>query len=273
MKNLIRILIFVFILAIFLNCGGHRKITRSSDLTHSINNTNFVIDSQHIELPAYNKSDEIVRHTAYTLDFSDENKEAKWVAYRLTKDHVGGKEPRTNNFRPDPKVKTGSAIPQDYKHSGYDRGHLAPAADMSWSEQTISESFFMSNMTPQKPGFNRGIWKNLEDRVRNWAIENETLYVVTGPILQKGLPTIGTDNVSVPEYFFKVVLDYTAKDSKAIGFIMKNESSKMPLGSFAVTVDSVETLTGINFFPTLPDSLEKKIEGNINLEKWSLNTD
>ena len=250
---------------------GQDKAHSTTVTTHSHSNSpDVVIDSKRLEIPAYVKTDEIVRHTAYTLDFSDKDKEAKWVAYRLTRDHVGGKEPRTNNFRVDPDVPTGSATPQDYTHSGYDRGHLAPAGDMNWSEQTISESFFMSNMTPQKPGFNRGIWKHLEDRVRKWAVEDDTLYVVTGPILREGLSTIGTDNISVPEYFFKVVLDYTAKDKKAIGFVMRNESSKMPLGSFAVTVDSVESLTGIDFFPAFPDSVGEKIEGHIDLEMWGL---
>ena len=260
----------IVLLAISI-CSGQDKPRLSAASTHfKVHSPDVVIDSKHLEIPAYRKTDEIVRHTAYTLDFSDKDKEAKWVAYRLTKDHVGGKEPRTNNFRADPEVPTGSATPQDYTRSGYDRGHLAPAGDMNWSEQTVSESFFMSNMTPQKPGFNRGIWKHLEDRIRKWAVEDDTLYVVTGPILREGLSTIGTDNVSVPEYFFKVVLDYTAKDKKAIGFVMRNESSKMPLGSFAVTVDSVETLTGIEFFPALPDSIGEKIEGKIELGKWGL---
>jgi endonuclease G len=90
---------------------------------------------------------------------------------------------RKDNFRSDPKVKTGSAALSDYKGSGYDRGHLAPAADFKWSATAMSESFYMSNMSPQVPGFNRGIWKNIESTVRNWAVENDEIYIVTGPVL------------------------------------------------------------------------------------------
>ena len=211
-------------------------------------------------LPAYTSQGDIVKHTAYTLKYNEPYEQAEWVAYKLTATRVNAVVKRTNVFRPDPMVKTGSAEPSDYKNSGYDRGHLAPAGDMAWSVTAMSESFYMSNMSPQMPGFNRGIWKKLETKVRDWAVENEEIYIVTGPILESNLPTIGKNKVAVPNYFYKVILDYKEPEFKEIGFVLPNQSSNQPLESYTVTIDSVEVLTGLDFFPSIPDSLENVIE-------------
>ena len=214
---------------------------------------------------------QVIRHFAYTLEFADAYKQPSWVCYMVCRSRVGTAEaPRSDDFRPDPAVHHGSATPQDYARSGYDKGHLAPSADFRWNIQAQSESFFMSNMSPQKPGFNRGIWKQLEDQVRMWAKDFDTLYVVTGPVLRQGLPGIGSNNVAVPEYYYKVILDYKPPITEAIGFIMKNEGSKEPLSSFAVTVDSVEKVSGIDFFPALPDPVEAVVEGQVHLAFWHL---
>jgi endonuclease G len=167
-------------------------------------------------------------------------------------------------------VYAGSATPDDYSRSGYDRGHLAPSADFRWDEQAQSESFFMSNMSPQTPAFNRGIWKHLEEQVRDWAKELDTVYVITGPVLSSGLQTIGSSNVAVPEYYYKVILDHKESKTEAIGFILRNEGSKESLADFAVSVDSVEKITGIDFFPMLPDSIETVGESKVDLAFWHL---
>ncbi|MBI4722685.1 MAG: DNA/RNA non-specific endonuclease [Candidatus Stahlbacteria bacterium] len=215
-------------------------------------------------LPAYTSQDDIVKHTAYTLKYNEPYEQAEWVAYKLTAERVKGIAKRTDDFRSDPMVKTGSAELSDYKNSGYDRGHLAPAGDMKWSETAMYESFYMSNMSPQMPGFNRGIWKKLEDQVRDWAVENEEIYIVTGPILEAGLSTIGKNKVGVPNYFYKVILDYKKPEFKGIGFVLPNQSSQYPLESYTVSIDSVEALTGIDFFPAIPDSLENVIESSLH---------
>lgn len=223
-------------------------------------------------LPAFSKKDQIIKHTAFTLCYSEPHEQAKWVAYKLTADMCNNNgEERTNNFREDPLVKTKSALPEDYKKSGYDRGHLCPAGDMGWSEQTMSESFYMSNMSPQVPAFNRGIWKYLETDVREWAKQNVEIIVVTAGVLQDSLPVIGSVNkVAVPKYYYKVILDYTLPEIKAIGFVLPNEGSKQSVFDYAVTVDSVEHLTGIDFFPALPDSIENYLESHINVKLWKL---
>jgi len=225
--------------------------------------------SQSIGLPYYTQSDQIIFHTAYTLKYSEQHEQASWVAYTLKSSHTSGTVGRTNDFRIDYKVKTGSASLSDYKGSGYDRGHLAPAADFKWSSTAMSESFFMSNMSPQLPGFNRGIWKKLEGSVRNWADDNGEIHVVTGPILTGSYPSIGSNQVTIPNYYYKVILDYKEPEIKGIGFILLHEKSSSSLKSFAVSIDEVERKTGIDFYHSLPDEIEKQIESSIDVSKWS----
>ena len=165
-------------------------------------------------------------------------------------------------------VKSETACNADYLHSGYDKGHLAPAADMGWSATAMKESFYFSNMSPQDPSFNRGIWKRLEELVRDWAIQNNTIYIVTGPLLSTGLPTIGANKVSIPKFYYKVILDYTEPEIKSIAFIMPNAGSKDNLQRYAVSIDNVEKATGIDFFPSLPDEQENKIEKELCVACW-----
>ena len=224
-------------------------------------------------LPAYTSSDEIIRHEGYTLRFRDQYKEADWVAYPLLPEEINGDTDREgSNFKPDPAVPTGSALPTDYTRSGYDRGHLAPAGDFKFSRRMMQETFYMSNMTPQAPEFNRGIWKELESLVRTWGIRDNGIYVVTGPVLKPGLPTIGrTNEISVPQQFYKVLLYCNnppggASEIRMIGFLLNNEPSNASLRQFVVPVDQIERLTGIDFFPKLPDDLERKLERKSSAE-------
>lgn len=226
-------------------------------------NTRFAFEKEvNFSLPAFSPDDEIIRHEGYTLRFRDQYKEADWVAYPLLAYEITGDANRKNEpFKPDPEVSTGSAVPADYSRSGYDRGHLAPAGDFKFSQRMMGESFYMSNMTPQAPQFNRGIWKELEEQVRAWAVRDKGLYVVTGPILKPGLPTIGRQNeVAVPEQFYKVILYCNSPDVRMIGFLLNNEGSNRPLTDFVVPVDQIERLSGIDFFPKIPDNMERKLE-------------
>jgi endonuclease G len=222
-----------------------------------------------LEIPKTSSKDDIISHTGYSLLYNEAHEQANWVAYELTKEETNKLYERTNKFMPDPLIKTGSAEDKDYQGYGYDRGHLAPASDMGYSSITMSESFYYSNMSPQVPSFNRGIWKKLESLVRTWAIENNNIYVVTGPILTKGLETIGPDKVSVPKYFYKVILDYSEPGIKGIGFILPNEGSKENLENFALSIDSVESVTGIDFFNLLENRQENEIEKTLCLNCWS----
>ena len=207
---------------------------------------------------------EIHGYSGFSLCFRNSYKDAEWVSYTLTQEKLIKNARRTNKFIEDKNISTGSAKLSDYKASGYDRGHLAPAADMAWSEQSENESFLMSNMTPQVPQFNRGIWKELESQVRKYAQSLDFLIVATGPILEKQpeeYSTIGQSKVCVPEYFYKVLL---AKDKdgnwQSIGFIIPNEKSEQDIFSYKVCVNEVEAKTGIEFFSALDDSIEEEVE-------------
>ena len=214
------------------------------------------------------KNDTIINHSAYSLSFNKKFHQANWVAYQLTKSETSNLFERENKFVADPLI-SGTDLSLDYEKSGYDRGHLAPAADMGFSKTTMMESFYYTNMSPQLPGFNRGIWKQLEEQTRNWAIEYDSLYIVVGPIFSDSMKIIGPHRVAVPNAYYKVILDNHKEKEKMIGFVMNNESSKNSLQSFVVTVDSIEVLTGIDFFPLLEDSLESKLESLVLLNTWS----
>ena len=215
------------------------------------------------------KADIIINRPGYALGYIEYHEQPSWVIYVMTKAEATTKAAkRTNKFRSDPEIPTGSATTEDYRRSGYDRGHLAPAADMAFSGQTMADSFFMSNMSPQKPAFNRGIWKDLEALVRDFAITERKIVVVTGPILpKKKTVTIGTNKVTVPTHYYKVIFDLTPPQ-KMIGFILPNEGSDEPLVTFAVTVDAVEKATGLNFFSKVPKEEQERLERTISTKAW-----
>ena len=200
-------------------------------------------------LPSSTTGD-VVKHEYYALSYSEEHEQAEWVAYELTRDRLNQKRvKRMDNFRADPKIKTGSANIYDYKRSGYDRGHMVPAGDMGFSSRSMSETFYMSNMSPQVRNFNGGIWRELEENVRDWARRFRHIYIVSGPVLKgKMRGTIGSNRVSVPDKYYKVILDISEPELKGIGFIIPNEVSTKTLDNYAVTIDEVERVTGIDFF-------------------------
>ena len=214
---------------------------------------------------------QLIEHRAFSLGYSEEHEQAAWVAYLLSSRHGENLHNRRNNFRADPQVSSGSASPQDYTNSGYDRGHLAPAADFDFSREALSESFYMSNMSPQLPSFNRGDWKELEDLVRQWATREDSLWVVSGPVLKKGLQKIGANGVSVPDYFYKIILDVRQPEIKMISFLMPNKKINQDLRNWVVPVDSVEKVSGLDFFPQLPDVLEDSLEKSSQPDYWFQN--
>lgn len=216
-----------------------------------------------------NVREEIIEHTGYTVSHNSKWKLPNWVGYELTGREVAGQNPRYDCFAPDPMVKGNKAELSDYKGSGYDRGHMAPAADMKWSKKVMKESFYLSNMCPQNPSLNRGDWNDLEEKVRSWAKRDSAIIVVCGPIVSKRPKKIG-NNLAVPEAFFKVVLSPYGKNPQAIGFIMPNEAGNNPLSSYAKSIDEVEALTKMDFFSVLPDELENRIEAGYNLKYWNL---
>ena len=227
-------------------------------------------DLEQVGFPRHHSTDQIVKHTAMVLGYDEEHEQARWVSHIITPDILLGNLSRTNDFRVDLAVRTHTAIKADYWDSGYDRGHLAPSADFRWSKTAISESYLYSNMSPQHPDLNRKIWAELENKLREVVYrEKEQLWVVTGGILRPGLDHIGIHNeVSIPKYFYKVAMDKQGDEYKGIGFIIPNKLADYPLMSYAVTIDSVERLTGIDFFPSLSAEEESQIEAATDISKW-----
>ncbi|MCD8296871.1 MAG: DNA/RNA non-specific endonuclease [Prevotella sp.] len=224
-----------------------------------------------LELPATLSGvpEQILRRTGYTVSYNSSTLIPNWVAWHLTAEHTEGaaKRPR-KAFHEDTEVLEPRAVDWDYYNSGYDRGHMCPAADNKWSATAMSESFLFTNICPQNRNLNAGDWSELETSCRRWAKEYGDIYIVCGPILYKGKhKTIGDNKVTVPEAFFKVVLCIQGPP-KAIGFIYKNERGDRPQGDYVNSVDEVERITGFDFFPLLPDDVEERIEATCNLDDW-----
>lgn len=220
-------------------------------------------------LPA-STTGEVVRHTYFALSYDEDHEQAEWVAYEITRDRLNENwAERPNSFRPDADVRTESATPRDYSSSGYDKGHLCAAADMAFDAAAIDETFLMSNMSPQAPAFNGGIWRELEECSRDWGRKFKRVYVATGPVLtQAPLGSIGFSKVTVPAAYYKVL--YAPEPHKAIAFVMPNALSTQPVMDYAVSIDQVEKLTSIDFFPSLLKGLDEEIEGSLDKDAWPI---
>lgn len=214
-------------------------------------------------------TNQIIHHKNYSLSYSEPHEQAEWVAYELKASHISSTNHKRPYFEIDNAVKTGAAHWRNYKKSGYDRGHLCPAGDRRFTQEAHDETFLTSNISPQEHQFNAGIWNRLEQKVRYWAKKNNGVFVVTGGILKNGLKTIGDEGVAVPNQFYKVILDNTKGEIKVLAFIMNHENSDLPLYKFVVSVDEVEALTGIDFFPQLDDAIEDKLEASSSYKNWS----
>jgi len=221
--------------------------------------------------PLASTTDTILSYSGFDLGYNEPYEQAAWVAYVLTRDEIeSGSIGRTDNFRPDTNLSTGSASLADYRGSGYDRGHLAPAGDMKWDPQAMSESFLMSNMSPQAPAFNRGIWRKLETNVRTWALEKDSIFVITGPVLHPIDSFIGENQVGIPRQYFKVLVDLSPPDHSMIAYLLPNRASSDSLKHFAVSVDSLEHATGYDFFAAAPDQeMIDYLEKQLDLKSWN----
>lgn len=219
--------------------------------------------------PKISKNDVIIKHSYYTLSYDTIHHLAKWTIYQLTKNMLENKTAeRKNKFTPDPDLPYSTQFDADYKNSGFDKGHLVPAADMSFSETAMQESFYYTNVSPQKPSFNRGIWKKLEEQVREWAKQYENIIVISGTVISDSLSKMGIHKITIPHNFFKIIACIKCKEINAIGFIIPNEKSELPIQHFAVRIDSIESITHIDFFSALENDIESKLEKNSSLNFW-----
>ncbi len=214
---------------------------------------------------------EIVRHKAYALSYNEQFEQPNWVEYYLRCSDFNNPVKRSNDYREDPLVKTKTLTPDDYKYSGYDQGHIAPARDMARGHETMSESFYLSNMSPQLPYFNRhGLWKKSESSVRKWACKSGVVHVIAGPIVNDAERELSTivqrkKKLFIPAKFFKIVRD---SDKKMIGFIFPHSETRDDIMKYVTTVDEVERQINIDFFSEIPDEIEEKLEATTNVMLW-----
>lgn len=266
LKHLARVLLYVGIFVLSSCQRIARADQRSSD-------SKIVIEVKY-ETPRLfvKRSQQVIEHTGYTVSYNYDWLIPNWVAYELTRQETYGDFPREKKFAPDPQVKGTPVIHQDYSNSGYDRGHMAPAGDMKWSEQAMKESFYMTNICPQNHNNNAGDWKDLEELVRDIASKYGSVYICCGPIVTDVSNTIGTiRKIVVPQSFYKVLLRQKKDGSwTSIGFVMPNAAGNRPLMTYMHSVDEIENLTGIDFFYNLPDSIEDLIEADYIISDWTI---
>lgn len=212
---------------------------------------------------------QVIHHKHYSLSYSELHEQAEWVAYELKVSHLSTTNFERPYFEIDKAVSTGAAHWRNYKHSGYDRGHLCPAGDRMFSKAAHDETFLTSNISPQEHNFNSGIWNRLEQKVRYWAKKYDGVFVITGGVLKDDLKTIGEEQVAVPNQFYKIVLDNSNGQPKVLAFLFDHKDSDLPLYTFVVSVDEIEKLTRIDFFPKLEDATEHKIEASSSYKHWT----
>ena len=211
---------------------------------------------------------QIVRYTGFTVSFNPELHIPNYVVWELTADEAEGRARRVSNFQVDNSVR-GCASLADYRRSGFDRGHMAPAGDMKWSEQAMNDCHYLTNMAPQVNALNSGAWSTLEANCRRWALRDSAIVIVCGPVLTDKLTrTIGESEVVVPERFYKVVLAPYANPPRGIGFLMPNAKVRGGVQTTAVSIDEVERVTGYDFFSALPDEVETEVESQCNYPLW-----
>ena len=241
-----RIITLIYIISLFANLPAQEKI----------------------ELPAPLPRQQIIHHGNYSLSYVEGYELPSWVAYELTKEEAKSEIEYKVKYSEDPDVTTGSATLKDFKKSGYIMGQLVPVEHMMMSKDAVKESFYLSTIVPHKLAFNKYVWKVLGEIIKAWAYECGSLYVVTGPVLADSpFPTFGPSKVSIPERYYCVVLD--TEDNRGVGFVIKNSMASGTIKQFAMSIDEVEKITEIDFFPALEDEQEEFIESKFEAEKWN----
>ncbi len=269
MKNNIKILIISILMVVCAACVFATKAPEETENYQQTASQSNVADTISFCSTLTDRPEQILHRYAYTVSYNKDKKIPNWVAWKLTKKHTNGQLKRnsSNAFREDTEVASPRATLNDYKKSGWSRGHMYPAGDAKWSKQAMYESFLLTNICPQNMDLNGGSWEKIESLSRQWAKKFGEIYIVCGPVLGKNHKSIGKNNVAVPDAFFKVILCMTP-EPKAIGFICENTSTKLKTEKYVRTVDEIEQITGIDFFPFLDDNIENEIEAQSNLKIW-----
>lgn len=213
---------------------------------------------------------EIIRHQFYKLSYNQKHKQAEWVAYNLHPSHMSDNSFDRPYFEIDKKVKGSSADWRNYRGSGFDRGHLCPAGDRRFSYEAYAETFLTSNASPQDSKFNAGVWNRLEIQIRRWVPKTGELFIITGGVLKNGLETIGKDKVTIPDYYYKVVVGYDKQTPKAIAFLIPNKPSNKSLATFVTPISQIESQTGIAFFNNASQEIQTQLKAPVDYNFWRL---
>lgn len=218
------------------------------------------------DVPSPLKS-QIKSYSGFTLSFNPDNRTPNWVGWELLASETDGQQSRSNKFWQDESLRN-CPTSEDYSRSGYDRGHMCPAADQKWSAQAMADCFVMANMCPQDHALNAGAWQTLEKKERAWAKRDGAIVIVAGPIYESS-DKKRINGIRVPSAFFKVLCAPYIDEPRAIAFVYPNMTSPGNMEQYAMSVDEVEKITGFDFFPTLPDKLENEIESKYSFREWN----
>lgn len=246
-------------------------ISQDQQQNNDISLEEAVVSVQNLEIPAKlkDRSEKILKRSNYTISYNRNWNQPNWVAWELNKNETKGRNNRNEEFTADPDLAEAYQVESyDYSGSGYDRGHMCPAGDNHFDAKAMNESFYMSNICPQNHELNAGKWNDLEIACRKWANRYQQLFIVCGPIIDKrNGKRIGKEHeIIVPEKFFKVILITSTKPARAIGYIFENNGSDRPYKVHSI--DEVEKITGMDFFPNLPDKIEDLVESRYEASDW-----
>ena len=224
-----------------------------------------------IPAPLQKVSEQILHRKAYVVSYNKDTRQPNWVAWHLTSEHCDGvyARPSGNAFHEDDEVAQPRATLEDYRGSGWSRGHMCPAGDNKWDADAMYESFLLTNVCPQDSRLNSGLWNSVEIDCRRWAKQFGDVYIVCGPVFyRQEHERIGENRIPVPEAFFKVVLCLNGKP-KGLGIVVKNNAGTKKSDLYYNSIDQVERITGMDFFPALPDDIEDAVESELNINAWN----
>ena len=255
-------------LTVGLVCFLLYRVAMSERTTHLVPLSAEGRDSLMTVAVPHGVSDTLVRYDAFDVHFNSMRGIANCAAYELVLNELNGTEERGNAFLQDQGVK-GCPSPEDYAGSGMDRGHLVPAADLKWNPDAMRQSFLLTNISPMHKALNEGGWAKLEEKVREWTARDSALLVFTGPVVNDNDTTLACGRVTVPSAYYKVIMAPCVRPKRVLAFIYPNGHSGGRLQQYAVSVDEVERKTGLDFFPTLPDEEQQRLESVVNLDAWT----
>lgn len=261
-------------------------ITLGGCITYSSN------EVYRLELPSIHPNEHIINYTGYddisygqnseriidlekiafSVSYDEIHKQPRWVAYSLSKEELYGYARRKGKqFHQDISARCKQADGSDYRGSGWTHGHLAPAADFSWSDKALDNTFYYTNISPQSETLNTGSWQKLENRVRDWAEMFGEVYIITGPIIgSAGNGTIGMNQVTIPDAFYKAVLTRDGESYQAVAFILENSSASQSYTKCCISVNELEAIIGIDLFPSLNDNIEETVESSFDKRFWGM---